>query len=370
MKVLVTGGAGFIGSFIVDRCVEKGHEVTIFDNLDPQVHVNGTPPDYLNKEARFLKGDVRNYDILSRAVEEAEIIFHEAGAVGVGQSQYQIKKYVDINTGGTANLLDILVNTNNKVQKLILSASMSSYGEGVYHCETCGPVRPQLRPVAQMEKGEWEVKCPHCEKETRPVPTDESAVQHCNSIYAFTKKDQEDMVMNIGTVYSLPVVSLRYFNTYGPRQSLSNPYTGVTAIFMSRIKNGHSPVIYEDGLQTRDFISVYDIVEANMLAMEKEEANYNIFNVGSGKPIPIKEIAETLAVMYEKDIEPEITYTFRKGDIRHCYADISNIQNKLNFAPKVDFKTGVANLIEWSRTAHSEDRFEIATDELKRKGIL
>jgi len=282
MKILVTGGAGFIGSHLVDALVERGHEVTIFDNLDPQVHPGGRPPRYLNPGAEFIRGDVRDKKALKAAIGEAEIIFHKASAVGVGQSQYQIEQYVTANTGGTATLLDILVNNDHKVRKLIVAASMSSYGEGAYTCTACGPCRPSLRPEEQMAKGAWEPVCPHCGVPVSPVPTPEEAALHCNSIYALTKKDQEEMCLLIGKTYGIPVVSLRYFNVYGPRQSLSNPYTGVAAIFMSRIKNDRAPVIYEDGLQTRDFVSIEDVVRANLLAMECSEADGENYCIRDG----------------------------------------------------------------------------------------
>ena len=369
-KILVTGGAGFIGSFLVDKLVKQDYEVTIFDNLDPQVHANSSPPNYLNKSAKFIKGDVRDYEALKGVMCDANAVFHLAAAVGVGQSQYQIKKYVEVNIGGTANLLDILANHKNKIEKLVVAASMSSYGEGKYECPSCGIVRPCLRPEEQMKNGDWELKCPNCKREVNPMPTDEKTIQNCNSIYALTKKSQEDMVLNIGNAYKIPAVALRYFNVYGPRQSLSNPYTGVAAIFMSRIKNGNSPVIYEDGLQTRDFISVYDIVDATLLAMKKEEADYKVFNVGTGEDLTIKRVAETLAELYEKDIKPIITNKFRKGDVRHCYPDISRIKDKLGFSSKVSLEEGMKELIEWAKQTEAIDRFDQAARELQEKGLV
>lgn len=367
MMILVTGGAGFIGSFIVDELVKRGHDVMVFDNLDSQVHPNSKLPEYFNKKARFIEGDVRDYDILKKAVLDTDIIFHEASSIGVGQSQYEIKKYIDVNIGGIANLLNILVNEKHRVKKLLVAASMSSYGEGKYECNRCGIVRPELRTEDSVD---WEPKCQNCKDNIKPVPTDEDARQNCNSIYALTKKTQEDMCLMIGKTYGIPTVSLRYFNVYGPRQSLSNPYTGVAAIFMSRIKNNHRPVIYEDGLQTRDFISVHDVVMANIMAMESPEADYKIFNVGTGKPLTIRSIAETLAKLYGKDIKPDITNKFRKGDVRHCYADISNIKKSIGWEPKVSFEDGMRELIEWSKTAEAVDKFEEAVAELKEKGLV
>ncbi|MFB0526577.1 MAG: SDR family NAD(P)-dependent oxidoreductase [bacterium] len=368
--VLVTGGAGFIGSFIVDKLIEKGYKVRIFDNLDSQVHPGSRLPKYLNREAEFIQGDIRDYEKLATAVKGVEIIFHYAASVGVAQSQYEIKKYIDVNIGGTANLLDILVNQKYNIKKLIVAASMSSYGEGNYRCNKCGIVRSPLRSEEQMEKKDWELYCPNCQRKVEPVPTDERARRISNSIYAITKMGQEEMVMNIGKTYSIPAVALRLFNVYGPHQSLSNPYTGVVAIFMSRIKNGHPPVIYEDGKQTRDFVSVHDVVQANMLALEKDEANYEVFNVGSGVARSIKNIAETLAGLCQVDIVPEITEKFRKGDVRHCFSDISKIKDKLGFKPAISFEVGMKELIEWSDKEPSTDKFEQASQELKEKGLI
>ncbi len=369
MKVLVTGGAGFIGSHLVDALVERGHEVTIFDNLDPQVHPGGRPPRYLNPGAAFIQGDVRDEEALKAAIGKAEVIFHKASAVGVGQSQYQIAQYVTANTGGTATLLDILVNNDHEVRKLIVAASMSSYGEGSYTCTACGPCRPSLRPEEQMAEGAWEPRCPNCGTPVSPIPTSEEAALHCNSIYAITKKDQEEMCLLIGKTYGIPVVSLRYFNVYGPRQSLSNPYTGVAAIFMSRIKNDRPPVIYEDGLQTRDFVSVEDVVQANLLAMERSEADGEIFNVGTGRALTIRGVAEILADAYGKPIRPDVTHKFRKGDVRHCYADNTKIRRLLGFAPKIAFEQGIQALINWSQTVEAVDSFEKARAELEAKGL-
>lgn len=368
--ILVTGGAGFIGSFLIDELIQRGHRVRAFDNLTPQVHANGRLPSYLNPKAEYLWGDMRNHEELTRAAQDIDVIFHEAAAVGVGQSQYDIKRYVEVNTGGTANLLDLLVNTKHHIKKLIVAASMSSYGEGASVCPRCGEVNPAARSETQLKHGEWELSCPYCQTIVQPIATRETKKRECTSIYAVTKNNQEEMAMIIGRAYGIPTVALRYFNTYGPRQSLSNPYTGVAAIFISRIKNNQRPVIYEDGRQTRDFISVHDIVDANLMAMEKEEANYQIYNVGTGKPLPIWEVASGLISLAGKELEPDITGQYRKGDIRHCFADISKIQKELGFQPKVSFSQGMEELMEWSISMTAEDRVHRATDELRKKGLL
>ncbi len=370
MKILVTGGAGFIGSFLVDALVKKGHKVTVFDNLEPQVHLKGKLPNYFNKKAKFIKGDVRKIDDVKKTIKNTKVIFHFAAAVGIGQSQYEIKKYVQTNIGGTANLLEILVNSKNKVKKVILAASMSEYGEGEYRCSSCGVLQPELRKISQLKRKDWKLHCPICKKVLKPVGTRESAKLSINSIYAITKKTQEEMVLNIGKTYGIPAVALRFFNVYGPRQSLSNPYTGVMAIFLSRIKNNKAPIIYEDAKQSRDFISVHDIVRANILAMEKKEANYQIFNVGSGEAITVLEIAERLISATKKSMKPEVTNKFRKGDIRHCFADIGKIKKFLGFQPKVNLKEGIEELVDWSRTVEAKDFFVQATKKLKDKNLI
>ncbi len=368
MNVLVTGGAGFIGSHLVDRLVELGHDVRVFDNLEPQVHTDGMP-DYLNKNVEFVKGDICSKEDIKKALQDIEIVFHQASAVGVGQSMYQIEKYVDINTMGTAKLLDIIVNGNFNIKKLIVASSMSIYGEGVYECANCGVVYPALRAEKQLKSKIWEMKCSKCNTSTRPLHTSEEKPLKPTSIYAITKKDQEEMCLSVGNAYGIPTVALRYFNVYGPRQSLNNPYTGVCAIFSSRIKNNNPPVIFEDGLQTRDFVNVKDIVQANILAMEKKEADYNVFNVGSGKPVSILDIANVLAKLYGRTIEPQIINKYRPGDIRHCFADISKIR-KLGFQPSVDFEEGMKELVVWGEQVAAKDMTDKAHEELEEKGLV
>jgi dTDP-L-rhamnose 4-epimerase len=370
MKVLVTGGAGFIGSYIVDELVRRGCQVRIFDSLDPQVHPTGEKPAYLNADAEFIQGDVRDKDALQKAMEGQEFVFHKAAAVGVGQSQYRIKHYVDVNTGGTANLLDLLVNTKHSVRKLIVASSQTSYGEGFCECPEHGRIKPEYRAEEQLKDNRWEHECPHCGAVMKPVPTPENAPLACKSIYALTKRDQEDMSFSIGGAYGIPVTAFRYFNVYGPRQSLSNPYTGVIAIFMSRLANGNQPVIYEDGNQSRDFISVHDIVQANMLAMENGASNGQVFNVGSEKSTTIREIALMLSDIYGVAIQPEITGQYRKNDTRHCTADTAKIRSVLGFLPRVSLRQGMEEVVEWSRGENAEDRFEQAARELSEKGLV
>ena len=371
MNILITGGAGFIGSHLADALISRGHAVRLFDNLDPQVHPGGDPPFYLNRFAEFIKGDVRDRAALIKALAGVDAVFHHAAAVGVGQSQYKVEHYTDVNVRGTAVLMDILANEPHSVRKVVVASSMSSYGEGEYACPHCGTVKGAMRRSADLEKGDWGNYCPQCNRRLTVTATREEARRTPNSVYAISKMAQEEIVLNIGLTYGIPSVALRYFNVYGPRQSLSNPYTGVGAIFMTRIKCGNRPVVYEDGGQTRDFVSVHDVVAANLLALEKSGADYHALNIGCGVPTPIRGVAETLARLHGRpDIEPQITGTYRKGDIRHCYADITRARELLGYDPAIDFDEGMFRLIEWARTADASDKFDIAAKELSDKGLV
>ena len=369
MKVLVTGGAGFIGSHLTDLLVQEGFDVRVLDNLDPQVHPDGKPG-YLNPAAEFIQADVRDREPLFKALSGCEAIVHLAAAVGVGQSQYRIRHYMETNAVGTAQLFDILANEKHRVAKILVAASMSSYGEGRYLCAKCGLVKPGLRPEEQMALKEWEPYCPSCHGALKPVPTSEETPQDCNSIYALTKRIQEETALIFGRTYRIPTVALRFFNAYGSRQSLSNPYTGVTAIFLSRLKAGQPPVVYEDGGQTRDFISVKDVCRAMLISLRRSEADYRVFNVGSSRPLPIAELARILSASLGLKIEPQITLTFRKGDVRHCFADITRIRETLGWQPEISFEKGIEELIAWAAEASSEDRFLQAQAEMADRGLI
>ena len=368
MKVLVTGGCGFIGSHLVDELTSRGHEVRVIDNLEYQVH-EGRVPSYLNPNVQYIFGNIKEKEEIREALAGIEVIFHQAAAVGVGQSMYEIERYVNTNIMGTAKLLDILVNGSHDVRKLVVASSMSIYGEGCYQCNECGVIYPKLRTQNQLKSRAWEIKCPHCKKTALPMPTSEEKQLHPTSVYAITKQDQEEMCLTVGKSHGLPTVALRYFNIYGSRQSLNNPYTGIAAIFSSRIKNNNSPTIFEDGLQSRDFIHVRDIIQANLLVMDSAEADYQVFNVGTGKPSTILGIAEMLIKSYGKSLKPTVVNKYRSGDIRHCYADISKIK-RIGFKPKITIEQGMSELISWADDIKAIDRTEQAQKELSERGLI
>jgi dTDP-L-rhamnose 4-epimerase len=373
-KALVTGGAGFIGSHLVDKLIDqKGYEISILDTLEEQVHgKDDHPPDYLNKNAKFHKGSVTNYKNFEDLVGESDVIFHLAAMVGVGQSMYRIKDYIDNNILGLANLLDILVNSSHNVKKVILASSNTVYGEGKYQCNSCGVVFPELRPLDQLRRKEWDASCPNCGLNIKPLLTGENSLCTPSSIYAYSKLAQEKMALMIGNTYGINTTVLRFFLTYGTRQALSNPYTGVCAIFSTQALNGISPIIFEDGNQSRDFVNVNDICQALILAMEKNAANGEIFNVGTGIPITIKEVAEIITKKINPELEPIYNQQYRIGDIRHCIADISKIKNKLDYKPLVSFKDGINDLIDWIKPQAKKlkDTSEVALNKLKEKGLL
>lgn len=365
MKILVTGGAGFIGSHITDELVSRGHKVIILDNLSS---TGGLIPDYLNKNAEFVLGDVRDIKLLESLLPGVDAIFHEAASVGISQSNYEIFSFVENNCSGTATLLQAIVNLKIK-PRLILSASNTTYGEGLYTCAFHGNFHPDIRTQEEIDLYGFQPVCPVCKVAASAIPTPEGIELKCNSLYAYTKKFQEETCMFIGKLYGFSVVLLKYFNVFGPRQSLSNPYTGVSAIFMSRVKNGNNPLVYEDGEQTRDFVFIKDVVRANMLALEDNKTNYTVFNVGSGVPTKIADLAREICKLYNKNLTIEVTHKFRKGDIRHCIADNSKI-TALGWSPKVGLYEGLKEIYEWAKDQEAVDRFDEANKELKEKGLI
>jgi dTDP-L-rhamnose 4-epimerase len=371
LNVLVTGGAGFIGSHIVDALVERGHRVRVLDALVPQVHGEAGVPQYLNPAAEFVRADVCDAEAVGRALEGIDVVYHKAAEVGVGQSMYEIRRYVGANDLGTAVLLEALVNKRGRVRKLVVASSMSIYGEGAYACGGCGAsVNPKVRPGSQLRERRWEVLCPRCGGELKPVPTGEEKPLFPTSVYAVTKQDQEQFCLVVGRAYDIPVVALRYFNVYGTRQALSNPYTGVCAIFSSRLLNNQAPAIFEDGEQTRDFVHVSDIVRANLLALETDRADYEAVNVGTGRPISILEVSRMLAEGLGKDIRAEVTGKYREGDIRHCVADITRARALLGYEPQVTLEEGIPELLRWVREQEAADRVAHATAELESRQLV
>jgi len=361
VKVLVTGGAGFIGSYTVDLLVEKGFDIKILDNFEPQVHYN-KKPDHLNNSAEFIFGDIKDKNLWRKALSDIDAVIHLAAMVGVGQSMYQPVRYLTTNTIGTANMFEVILEDaeiRKRIQKIIVASSKSIYGEGAYSCKTHGILYPNPRPEKQLVEKDWEIHCPQCNDYVKPRGiAEEKPVQNL-SIYALSKYDTERIAIDFGNAIGLPITAFRYFNAYGPRQSLSNPYTGVAAIFLSRIKNNNPPVIFEDGNQTRDFIYIEDVANANLLALEKSDG-ISVFNIGTGEPISIAETAKLLIQITDSQIEPTINQKFRTGDNRHDFADITKAKKDLGFKPKWKAEAGFKKLVEWSETQEAVDKFKEA----------
>lgn len=370
MRILVTGGGGFIGSHLCDFLIANGCRVRVLDNLEAQVHGRVNRPTYLSSEAEFIRGDVLDRRSVLSALAGIDAVFHFAAMVGVGQSQYQIERYTKTNVLGTSTLLDVLSNEHHTVRKLLVASSMSVYGEGLYRRRSdSATVVPSPRSEEQLLASDFEMRDPQTNETLEPQPTPESKQPNCESIYALNKKDQEEYCLLFGRTFGLPVTVCRFFNVYGPRQSMSNPYTGVVAIFLSRIKNGVPPLIYEDGLQSRDFIDVRDVVRGCWLLLQESRADGKVFNVGTGQPIAILELAQILIGLAKKDLTPQVTGRYRKGDIRHCYADITQIQ-VLGFQPSISRCEGLQHLYNWSEEVGAVDQVEMAHGELAKRGLL
>ena len=380
---LVTGGAGFIGSYITDELLRRGYAVRILDNLEPQVHgglrENAARPDYLSPEAELILGDVRDPEAVRNALHGADFLIHQAALVGVPQSMYDIRRYTDINAMGGATVLDVAMNdrtVRDRLQKMVVASSMSIYGEGAYRCPDHGTVYPKLRPLPQLQAHGWPMQCPMpaCDHVVTAIPTDESKPLQPLSIYAIGKRDHEEMFLAVGRAYGIPTVALRYWQVYGQRQALSNPYTGVGAIFCSRVLAGNAPPVYEDGAQLRDFVHAKDIARANALALESATATDHAINIGTGSPISIADVAWTVVREMGADrdgIAPEILQQFRPGDTRDCFPDISAARDLLGYAPTIPFAEGAKELVAWVRDqkGRAEDRFDQAQRELQAKGL-
>jgi dTDP-L-rhamnose 4-epimerase len=360
--VLITGGAGFIGSHLADELLRNGYRVRALDSLVEQVHGGAERPAYLDPEVDLVPGDVRDKEAVIDAVEGADAVVHFAARVGVGQSMYEPAAYSSANTAGTGVLLEALL--EHRVSRLLVASSMSIYGEGLYRAADGSAVVDAERTRDQLERREWEPR-----PGLTPVPTPEWKTPSLASVYALTKYDQERLCLIWGQAYGVPTTALRFFNVYGPRQALSNPYTGVLAIFASRLLNGNRPLVNEDGHQRRDFVAVSDVARACRLALESEAAAGQVLNIGSGRSVSVLEIADVLARALGTDIEPEITNSARAGDIRHCFADIARAQELLRFEPQVTLEDGIAELVEWLAHQEADDRVESAHTELRTRGL-
>jgi len=370
MKVLITGGAGFIGSHLADRLLADGHEVRAFDNLDPQVHLQGGRPEYLDPEVELQTGDVRDRGAVRRALEGVDAVVHFAAAVGVGQSMYEIERYTSINAIGAAIVLEEAVERRDAIRKLLVASSMSIYGEGQYRNPRTGEsgLAPWLRPESQLAAREWELLADDGTP-LEPEPTAETKPLRPTSIYAINKRDHEEMFLTVGAAYGLPAVALRFFNVYGERQALSTPYTGVAAIFSSRLLNDRAPLVFEDGRQTRDFIDVRDIARCCALALTEHGADEHALNVGTGRPTSIAAVAETIARGLGKELEPELVGKYRAGDIRHCYADTRLAAELLGFRAEIPFEAGMQDLLAWLKGQEAEDSVDAAREALVARGL-
>ena len=367
--VLITGGAGFIGSHLADELLEAGYRVRVLDDLSPQVHEDGGRPDYLDGAVELVRGDVRDGDAVRRALDGVDVVVHFAARVGVGQSMYELAEYCATNTAGTGVLLETMLDLDRPIGRLLVASSMSVYGEGLYRGRDGGFHTAVERTKAQLERGAWD-PVDEDGMPLEPVPTPETKPPALSSVYALTKYDQERLCLLFGAAYDVPTVALRFFNVYGPRQALSNPYTGVLAIFASRLLNGRPPLVFEDGEQRRDFVSVKDVARACRLALDADAAVGEVLNIGSGESVSVLEVAARLAdVLDRAEIEPEVASKYRAGDVRHCFADIERARALLDYAPSVTLDAGLTELAAWLEGQAAIDRVDAATSELVARGL-
>src|SRR5215467_4174355 len=370
MRVLITGGAGFIGSHLADRLLSEGNDVRALDNLDGQVHGNGTRPDYLDPSVELHVGDVRDRASVSRALDGVDAVYHFAAAVGVGQSMYEIERYTSINAIGAAVVLEAVLERREAIRKLVVASSMSIYGEGQYRnprTEESG-IAPGIRPETQLAAQQWELLADDGGP-LEPEPTAETKPLRPTSVYAVNKRDHEELFLSVGAAYGVPTVALRFFNVYGERQALSNPYTGVAAIFSSRLLNDNRPLVFEDGRQTRDFIDVRDLVRGCALALTTDGADGSVVNLGTGRATSIVEVADAIAAGLDKEIEPEIVEQYRAGDIRHCFADTRLAQERLGFRSEIAFDDGMRDLLAWLEGQEAVDAVDAAREQLVARGL-
>jgi dTDP-L-rhamnose 4-epimerase len=369
--VLVTGGAGFIGSHLVDALVARGERVRVLDNLDPLAHPDGTVPAHLSPEAELLRGDLEDPDAAGRALEDVDRVFHLGGAVGNGESMMNVRRAVDANSGGTATLIEAILACRDRVRRLVVASSMVVYGEGTYRCAEHGEVQPGIRPLEQLRRRDWDPRCPFDREPVEFVPAREDHGLRPISVYGITKRDQEELALVLGGAYGLEAVALRYLNVYGPRQALGNPYTGVAAIFAARILSGRRPMVFEDGGQIRDLVHVSDVVRATLAAMDSEHAPGNAINVAAGRRIEIGELARSLArELGHPDLEPELPGEFRAGDIRHCLADTTRARELLGFEAETELAEGLPELAEWVGAQTVTERGDEAVAEMRARNLV
>ena len=365
-RALVTGGAGLIGSHVTDLLLREGWNVRVLDNLEPNTHKRGKP-DWINPNAEFVEGDLRDRETIIAALDKIDIVFHQAA---YGGYMPEISKYVHVNSLGTAQMLEVIREKNLPIQKIVVASSQAVYSEGAGLCPKHGLVFPNVRPVEQLRKGDWKVHCPICDAITKSAPTPENAPVGAETVYGLTKVDQEKLVLLWGKQVGTPAVALRYSCTYGPRQSIFNPYTGVIAIFCTRLLNNLPPVLYEDGEQTRDFSFVADIARANLLAAETDKLDGFAVNVGSGEGMPIRKVAQILAALLKIDIEPEARGEFRPGEMRHLTSDTTKIRSA-GYKPQIALEDGIARYVDWIRSQSDiRDYFSEAETILRSKGII
>lgn len=373
-NVLITGGAGFIGSNLALKLIENGYHVTVLDNLSPQIHGDNpdTSPLYqsIKGNVKFIRGSVTNREDWLAALQNQDAVVHLAAETGTGQSMYEIEKYTAVNISGTALLLDILTNTGNSVKKVVVASSRAIYGEGRYECLQHGFVYPEPRAGADMQNGDFNCKCPICRAAVKLVATTEDSKIHPTSVYGITKQVQEQLVMTVCPTIGIASVALRYQNVFGAGQSLSNPYTGILSIFSTRIKNGNDINIFEDGKETRDFIYIDDVVDATILALEKDDASGQVFNVGTGNAVDVKTVSDTLIQQYQSNVKTYISGNYRLGDIRHNFADIAKIRKYLGFEPQYTFEQGIKKFTDWvNQQIVQEDCYDKSIIEMKNKGL-
>jgi dTDP-L-rhamnose 4-epimerase len=366
--VLVTGGAGFIGSHLVNALLTRGYAVRVLDNLDPQAHEGGRAR-FLPREAELLVGDLRDREAVARALAGVEVVFHQGGMVGNGQSMYELHRYIDVNAGGTAILMEEILNRRDRVRRVVTASSMVVYGEGAYRCDEHGDVLGQRRTADLMART-WEPACRACGRALAPIATDEDWPLQPASPYAISKRDSEEIVLTSSRAHGLEAVALRYLNVYGPRQALGNPYTGVTALFCARLLHGRRPIIFEDGRQRRDLVHVSDVVRANLLAMDSALAPGFAINIGTGSSITVVELARALARALDVELEPEISGQYRAGDIRHCYADVTRARRLLGFEAGADRTACLRQLAQWVAAEEFIERSDPALAALRTRGLI